>query len=76
MRKKEGLHTSLPDVLNPDIGARREKQPLYGNEQVARHVRGDRHTDKEYGERLRTKRTRKRQITTVINYSLYGNYQS
>jgi len=53
LTERQGMRlTCLPDVLNPDVGTRREEKPLYGHEQEARNVRCDRHANEEYGERL------------------------
>lgn len=41
----------VPDVLHPDVGAGREKQPVHRYEEETEHVAGQRHAHEEHGER-------------------------
>ncbi len=45
---KSSCRTCVPYILNPDVGAGREEEPVYGDEQVADHVAGDGDADEEY----------------------------
>ena len=40
--------TRVPDVLDPDVGARREEQPVDRDEEEADHVTGQGDADEEY----------------------------
>lgn len=44
--------TRVPDVLDPDVGARREEEPVDWDEEEADHVAGQGDADEEYWERL------------------------
>ena len=38
----------MPDVLDPDVGARREEEPVDWDEEEADHVAGQGDADEEY----------------------------
>ena len=40
--------TRVPDVLDPDVGARREEEPVDRDEEEADHVAGQGDADEEY----------------------------
>ena len=40
--------TCMPDVLDPHVGASREEQPVYWDEEEANHVAGQSDTDEKY----------------------------
>jgi len=45
-------HTCLPYILDPNVSAGSEEEPLHRNQQVARNVWCDCHANKEYWKRL------------------------
>ena len=38
----------MPDVLNPDVGARSKEEPVNRDEEKANHVGGESDADEEY----------------------------
>ncbi len=48
----ERERTCVPHVLNPDVCAGSEEEPLYGNKEVTDDVRRHRHAHEEHGKSL------------------------
>lgn len=51
------LHTSVPNILHPNISAGSKKQPVYRDEEKANHVWCKCNTNKKHREGLENKRT-------------------
>ena len=57
----------MPDVLDPHVGASREEQPVYWDEEEANHVAGQSDADEKYWKSLKRKSLDKQKYHWGVN---------